>query len=150
MQHRTLAEYIRKSWQKTHPSSGVQFITVSTATGTNHSIVSAETILWSVPVAVDTVQKLYSWWWVYTTPETCRVNLAVQKLTAYSCICWLFHRIYYGARNHNLKIKLDHKRNRGQEFGLDLYASGKRHGRNIAISVKKFVLDKMRAISCMA
>jgi len=24
-----------------HPSSGVQFITVSTATGTNHSIVSA-------------------------------------------------------------------------------------------------------------
>ena len=25
----------------THPSSGVQFLTVSTATGTNHSIVSA-------------------------------------------------------------------------------------------------------------
>ena len=47
----------------THPSSGVQFLTVSTATGTNHSIVSAtysqhgvvEMILWFVPVAVDTV-----------------------------------------------------------------------------------------------
>ena len=22
--------------------------------------------------------KLYSWWWVYKTPETCRVNLAVE------------------------------------------------------------------------
>ena len=22
------------------------------------------------------------------------------KLNAYSCICWLFHRIYYDARNH--------------------------------------------------
>ena len=41
-----------------HPSSGVQFLTVSTATGTNHSIVSvAETILWFVPVAVDTVKN---------------------------------------------------------------------------------------------
>ena len=29
--------------------------TVSTATGTNHSTVSGETILWFVPVAVDTV-----------------------------------------------------------------------------------------------
>jgi len=29
-------------------------------------------------VAVDTVEKLYSWWWVYKTPETCRVNLAVE------------------------------------------------------------------------
>ena len=26
------------------------------------------------------------------------------KLTAYSCICWLFHRIYYDARNHKPKI----------------------------------------------
>ena len=26
------------------------------------------------------------------------------KLTAYSCICWLFHRIYYDARNHKHKI----------------------------------------------
>ena len=25
------------------------------------------------------------------------------KLTAYSCICWLFHRIYYDARNHKHK-----------------------------------------------
>jgi len=25
-------------------------------------------------------------------------------LTAYSCICWLFHRIYYDARNHKHKI----------------------------------------------
>ena len=33
----------------THPSSGVQFVTVSTANGTNHSIV------WFVPVAVDTI-----------------------------------------------------------------------------------------------
>ena len=28
------------------------------------------------------------------------------KLTAYSCICWLFHRIYYDARNHKHKIHL--------------------------------------------
>ena len=28
------------------------------------------------------------------------------KLTAYSCICWLFHRIYYDARNHKHKIEL--------------------------------------------
>jgi len=27
------------------------------------------------------------------------------KLTAYSCICWLFHRIYYDARNHKHKGK---------------------------------------------
>ena len=27
------------------------------------------------------------------------------KLTAYSCICWLFHRIYYDARNHIHKIE---------------------------------------------
>ena len=26
------------------------------------------------------------------------------KLTAYSCICWFFHRIYYDARNHKHKI----------------------------------------------
>ena len=26
------------------------------------------------------------------------------KLTAYSCICWLFHRIYYDTRNHKHKI----------------------------------------------
>ena len=26
------------------------------------------------------------------------------KLTAYSCICWLFHRIYYDAWNHKHKI----------------------------------------------
>ena len=26
------------------------------------------------------------------------------KLTAYSCVCWLFHRIYYDARNHKHKI----------------------------------------------
>ena len=26
------------------------------------------------------------------------------NLTAYSCICWLFHRIYYVARNHKHKI----------------------------------------------
>ena len=25
------------------------------------------------------------------------------KLTAYSCICWLFHSIYYDARNHKNK-----------------------------------------------
>ena len=25
------------------------------------------------------------------------------KLTAYSCICWLFHRIYYDARNYKHK-----------------------------------------------
>ena len=31
--------------------------TVSTASGTNHSIVSVETILWFVPVAVDTVKN---------------------------------------------------------------------------------------------
>jgi len=24
-------------------------------------------------------------------------------LTAYSCICWLFYRIYYDARNHKHK-----------------------------------------------
>ena len=28
------------------------------------------------------------------------------KLTAYSCICWLFHRIYYDARNHKHKKQL--------------------------------------------
>ena len=28
------------------------------------------------------------------------------KLTAYSCICWLFHRIYYDARNHKHKIEV--------------------------------------------
>ena len=28
------------------------------------------------------------------------------KLTAYSCICWLFHRIYYDARNHKHKMTL--------------------------------------------
>ena len=27
------------------------------------------------------------------------------KLTAYSCICWLFHGIYYDARNHKHKIQ---------------------------------------------
>ena len=27
------------------------------------------------------------------------------KLTAYSCICWLFHIIYYDARNHEPKIQ---------------------------------------------
>ena len=26
------------------------------------------------------------------------------KLTAYNCICWLFHRIYYDARNHKHNI----------------------------------------------
>ena len=26
------------------------------------------------------------------------------KLTAYSCICWLFHRMYHNARNHKHKI----------------------------------------------
>ena len=31
------------------------------------------------------------------------------KLTAYSCICWLFHRIYYDARNHKHKINLEIK-----------------------------------------
>jgi len=43
----------------THPSSRVQFLTVSTATGTNNCIVSAvaETILCFVPVAVDTVKN---------------------------------------------------------------------------------------------
>jgi len=25
-------------------------------------------------------------------------------LTAYSCICWFFRRIYYDARNHKHKI----------------------------------------------
>ena len=25
-------------------------------------------------------------------------------MTAYSCICWLFHRIYYDSRNHKHKI----------------------------------------------
>ena len=29
------------------------------------------------------------------------------KLTAYICICWLFHRIYYDARNHKHKIQPD-------------------------------------------
>ena len=28
------------------------------------------------------------------------------KLIAYSCICWLFHRIYYDARNHKHKMVL--------------------------------------------
>ena len=28
------------------------------------------------------------------------------KLTAYSCICWLFHRIYYDARNHKHEVPL--------------------------------------------
>ena len=28
------------------------------------------------------------------------------KLTAYSCICWLFHRVYYDARNHKHKVTL--------------------------------------------
>ena len=27
-------------------------------------------------------------------------------MTAYSCICWLFHRIYYDAQNHKHKIPL--------------------------------------------
>ena len=45
-----------------HPSSGVQFLNVSTATGTNHSIVSATysqcgLVLWFVPVAVGTVKN---------------------------------------------------------------------------------------------
>ena len=30
------------------------------------------------------------------------------KLTAYSCICWLFHRIYYDARKHKHKIFIFH------------------------------------------
>jgi len=29
------------------------------------------------------------------------------KLTAYSCICWLFHRIYYDARNHKHEILIN-------------------------------------------
>ena len=56
--------YMFRAFYTHPPSSGVQFLTVSTATGTNHSIVSATcsleqvavTILWFVPVAVDTVE----------------------------------------------------------------------------------------------
>ena len=67
-----------------YPSSGVQFLTVSTANGTNHSIIS-------------------------TTYSQCGlVHLQSEsssgiKLTAYSCICWLFQRIYYDAQNHKHK-----------------------------------------------
>ena len=78
----------------THPSSGVQSLTVSTATGTNHSIVSATYSQRGLQATLgvsnwdDTMvftsgcrysYKLYSWWWVCKTPETCRVNLAVEK-----------------------------------------------------------------------
>jgi len=33
------------------------------------------------------------------------------KLTAYSCVCWLFHRIYYDAENHKHKKKSNKLRN---------------------------------------
>ena len=55
-----------------HPSSGVQFCTRP------HWEQVALTTQWFVPVAVNTVEKLYSWWWVYMAPETCRVNVAVK------------------------------------------------------------------------
>ena len=68
-----------------HPSSGVHK-TVVTATGTSNMIVQLPhsnvaklatlewgscTIIRPVPVAVTSF--IYSWWWVWTAPRTCRV-----------------------------------------------------------------------------
>ena len=71
----------------THPSSGVQFqlylqppVTSSSVACTRpHWKTLAETILWFVPEAVDKL-KLYSWWWMCKTPETCRVNWQSNKI----------------------------------------------------------------------
>ena len=64
---------------QTHPSSGIHK-TVTTASGTSH-IFCASTSLqrgqawqrWREAAAQ------YSWWWVWLTPETCRVNLQNNK-----------------------------------------------------------------------
>jgi len=66
-----------------HPSSGVHK-TVTTASGTG-CIFYAPTYLqhgqpwprWREVAAQ--YRKLYSWWWVWLTPETCRVNLQNNK-----------------------------------------------------------------------
>ena len=60
------------------------------------------------------------------------------KLTAYSCICWLFHRIYYDARNHKHKhkitnrshpmlIQFNHIRVSGRAVGFSLMISRNLH-----------------------
>ena len=55
----------------THPSSGVQYQATLGVSSWDDTMVCASGCRYSF-------LKLYSWWWVYKTPETCRVNLAVE------------------------------------------------------------------------
>ena len=79
-----------------HPSSGVHK-TVTAASGTGHIFcgqVSLATLeggtctqkIWPVPEAVVTV-FVYTWWWVWLTPEICRVNLQNNRLLCVA-FCW--------------------------------------------------------------
>jgi hypothetical protein len=47
---------------------------------------------------------VYSWWWVWLTPETCRVNLRNKKYTALCCISLDNYR-YRSAMHGTINIK---------------------------------------------
>ena len=83
-----------------HPSSG-EHKTVTTASNTGHSVLC----IYLPPTwpSVATLEDgsctknmtstggcsysfVYSWWWVWLAPETCRVNLQNNKYTALCCI----------------------------------------------------------------
>jgi len=76
-----------------HPSSGVHKA-VTTASGTGHAVLcSYLPPMWPWPRWREVVAQknmtstggcsysfMYSWWWVWLTPETCRVNLQINRL----------------------------------------------------------------------
>ena len=69
-----------------NPSSGVHKI-VSTASGTGHNFFAATSLQrgqvghvgGSTSTGGCSYSFVYSWWWVWLTPETCRVNLQNKK-----------------------------------------------------------------------
>jgi len=93
-------------WCQQHPSSAVHK-TVTTASGTGHIFGAAVSLqhgqVWRSCFVLATFvgrrctehmtstkgcsySFVYSWWWVWLTPETCRVNLQNNKQTALCCI----------------------------------------------------------------
>ena len=69
-----------------HPSSGVHK-SVTTASGTVQ-LPPSNVAKWPRCTSTgDCIYSfVYSWWWVWLTPETCRVNLQNNKQTALCCI----------------------------------------------------------------
>ena len=84
-----------------HPSSGVHK-TVTTASGTSHiflcSYLPPTWPRWRAVAAQKNMIStggcsysfVYSWWWVWLTPETCRVNLQNNRLLCVASVGQLF------------------------------------------------------------